>query len=352
MEFGLFTLMDFDPATQNESRYYQDTINLVAESEANGYTSAWVGEEHFYSFGICPSPQIMLSVLAQHTSTMRLGTAISLLPFDHPVRKAEDFAMVDILTGGRLDLGVGRGSIARHFQGFDIAPEESKPRYEESLAIIKKAFVEDTFSYEGEFWSVNDVKISPRPIQNPYPPIYRGTVSMESYEAAGAAGDNAFVVPWLAAPHGEMRKRLDAYRTLAAEQGAKTRESSVFFMFCDNDHQVALREAREVTEKYARFLTGHSKGKALLGKGRGVSEGPKSSLFSQRDYILSMPDNVEERAIVGTPQACINRLEELDDELGLDRVLLYFHAGGWDIEKAKRNLELFGKEVIPHFQGR
>ena len=351
MEFGLFTLMDFHAGQQTEPQYYQDTIDLIVEAEAHGYTSAWVGEEHFYSFGVCPSPQLLLSTLASRTDAMRLGTSISLLPFDHPIRKAEDFAMVDILTGGRLDFGVGRGSIQRHFEGFRVNPAESKPRYEESLAIIKKAWTQQSVTHEGQFWQVRDVTVSPRPIQRPHPPVYRGTVSVESYETAGVVGDNAFVTAWLVAPHAEMRTRLDRYRALAAQNGHSTREASVFFLFCDTDQQAAIREAREITSAYAQFITGHAKGRALVGADRGAQAGPNSSLFSQRDFILSIGDHIEERAIVGTPQACIRRLEEIDDELGLDQVLFYFHAGAWDIGKARRNLELFGKEVIPHFDG-
>jgi alkanesulfonate monooxygenase SsuD/methylene tetrahydromethanopterin reductase-like flavin-dependent oxidoreductase (luciferase family) len=351
MEFGLFTLMDFHAELQTESQYYQDTIDLIVGAEANGYSSAWVGEEHFYSFGVCPSPQVLLSALAQRTDTMRLGTSISLLPFEHPIRKAEDFAMLDILAGGRLDYGVGRGAIQRHFEGFAVDPAESKPRYEESLAIIKKAWTERPFSYDGKFWKVSDVTVSPRPVQRPHPPIYRGTVSVESYQTAGEMGDNAFVTAWLVAPHAEMRTRLDRFRAISANNNSTPREAAVFFMFCDPDQRAAIREAREVTGAYARFISGHAKGRALVGADRGTAPGPNSSLFSQRDFILSIEDHVEERAIVGTPRACIRRLEEIDEELGLDQVLVYFHAGAWDITKARRNLELFGKEVIPHFAG-
>ena len=116
MQFGLFTLFDFFPDRQNEVVYYQDTLDFVIHAEKLGFDSVWMGEEHFYSFGICPSPQLFLTALARETTRMRLGTAISLLPFENPLRKAEDFAMLDILSGGRLNLGVGRGVIPKHFE--------------------------------------------------------------------------------------------------------------------------------------------------------------------------------------------------------------------------------------------
>jgi len=109
-------------------------------AERLGYDSVWVGEEHFYCFGICPSPQLFLTALARETSRLRLGTAISLLPFENPLRKAEDFAMLDILSGGRLNFGVGRGIIPKHFEGFRRDPRESRARYEESLHIIRGAW--------------------------------------------------------------------------------------------------------------------------------------------------------------------------------------------------------------------
>ena len=111
MKFGLFSLFDFFQDRQDEGRYYQDTLDLVIRSEQLGFDSVWLGEEHFYSFGICPSPQLFLTALARETTTLRLGTAISLLPFENPLRKAEDFAMLDILSNGRLDFGAGRGII-------------------------------------------------------------------------------------------------------------------------------------------------------------------------------------------------------------------------------------------------
>jgi alkanesulfonate monooxygenase SsuD/methylene tetrahydromethanopterin reductase-like flavin-dependent oxidoreductase (luciferase family) len=180
-------------------------------------------------------------------------------------------------------------------------------------------------------------------------------VSPESYEGAAVVGDNAFITPWLTAPHAEIRRRLDVYRDTAARHGhAGLREAGVFLMFCDRDHNAAVRLAKEVSTRYARHITSFRKGAALAGAGRSVqpdgsTADPRSALFSQMDFILSIADHIEERAIVGTPEECIRRIEEIDDELGLDRVLLYFRAGAMSIPEARRSMELFGNEVLPHF---
>jgi alkanesulfonate monooxygenase SsuD/methylene tetrahydromethanopterin reductase-like flavin-dependent oxidoreductase (luciferase family) len=346
VQFGLFTLFDFFRDRQDEVAYYRDTLDLMTFAEQLGFDSVWGGEEHFYSFGICPSPQIFLTALARETSRLRLGTAISLLPFENPLRKAEDFAMLDILSGGRLNFGVGRGIIPKHFEGFRVDPHESRERYEESLAIIRRAWTEETFSHEGKFWQVPSLSLSPKPLQKPHPPIYRGTLSLESFEAAAAAGDNAFVVPWLTGPHTEVRARVQRYRTLLKEHGHPGKRTTfIFFLFIGRDHQAALRDGIASTRAYTRLITSFVPAAAL----QELRQGDPLKMFL--DLIMSLPDHLEERAIVGTPAECRRRLRELDDEFGLDQVAFYFHAGARDPERARQGIELFAKEVMPEFQG-
>lgn len=344
MKFGLFSLFDFFQDRQNEVRYYQDTLDLVIRSEQLGFDSVWLGEEHFYSFGICPSPQLFLTALARETTTLRLGTAISLLPFENPLRKAEDFAMLDILSGGRLDFGVGRGIIPKHFEGFCVSPQESQARYEEALAIIRQAWTQDSFSYQGQFWQVPELSLSPKPTQKPHPPIYRGTLSMESFEAAGATGDNAFVVPWLSAPHPEVRRRVERYRALLKEHGHSGQQATfIFFLFVDHDRQRAIAEAKACTRNYIDLISSFVPPEAMTQLRSG------DPLRAFLELIQSLPDNLEERAIVGTPQDCRRRLAELRDEFRIEQIAFYMHAGARDTARAKHGLEVFAQEVMPEF---
>ncbi|MGE0823964.1 MAG: LLM class flavin-dependent oxidoreductase [Candidatus Binatia bacterium] len=345
MEFGLFSLFDFFRDRQDEVAYYRDSLDLITSAEKLGFDSVWVGEEHFYSFGICPSPQLFLTAVARETCRLRLGTAISLLPFDNPLRKAEDFAMLDILSNGRLNFGVGRGIIPKHFEGFRVDPHESRARYEESLEIIRQAWTQDTFSYEGKFWQVPPLSLGPKPVQKPHPPIYRGTLSPESFEGAAIAGDNAFVVPWLSAPLPEMKARIERYRTLVKEYGhAPTRMTAIFFLFVDPDHQVAMRDGIETTRNYTQLITSFVPQAAMTK----LREGDPLKTFL--NFILTMPDELEERAIVGTPAECRRRLSEIDREIGLDQVAFYFHAGARDPQRARKGIELFAREVMPEFK--
>ena len=344
MKFGLFSLFDFFQDRQDEGRYYQDTLDLVIRSEQLGFDSVWLGEEHFYSFGICPSPQLFLTALARETTTLRLGTAISLLPFENPLRKAEDFAMLDILSNGRLDFGAGRGIIPKHFEGFRIPPQESQARYEEALAIIRQAWTQDSFSYQGKFWQVPELSLSPKPSQKPHPPIYRGTLSLESFETAGRLGDNAFVVPWLSAPHPEVRRRVERYRALLQEHGHSGQQATfIFFLFVDPDRQRALAEAQACTRNYIDLISSFIPPEAVAQLRSGD---PLRAFF---ELIHSLPDNLEERAIVGSPSDCRRRLGELRDEFGIEQVAFYMHAGARDTARARRGLEVFAQEVMPEF---
>ena len=346
MRFSVLTLFDFFPALQNEGRYYQDTLDLMIQADKLGFDSVWVGEEHFYTIGICPSPQLFLTALARETSQIRLGTAISLLPFDNPLRKAEDFAMLDILSGGRLNFGVGRGLIPQHFEGFRVAPQESQARYEEALEIIQRAWTQEHISYDGQFWQIPELSLSPKPLQKPHPPIYRGTISMESFELAGVKGTNAFVVPWLTAPHPEVKRRVERYRTVLREHGhdaGQTENVFVFFVVVDTDRQRALAEAKEITSRYGQLATSiMPPGVAQL-----PSEDPRKAFY---DLVTSLSNELEERAIVGTPQDCRRRLAELREEFGIEHLAMYLHAGARDTDRARHGMELFAQEVMPEFR--
>ena len=345
MEFGLITLFDFYSGPQHEARHYHETLDLVAGAEPLGYRSVWVGEEHFYAFGICPNPQMFLSSVAQRTRTMRLGTSISVLPIDHPIRKAEDFAILDIVSNGRVNFGAGRGGVPRHFQGFGIKPEESRPRYEEALEIIQKLWTLDSVTHEGQFWQLRDVKLSPKPVQKPHPPIYRGTVSEESFVAAGKVGQNAFIVPWTTGvPHHEIRERVDGYRKALAENNHPMgRTAAIFFMLCHRDRQTAFDIARRATRAYAEKITSYLRESSL-------QHAAGAANTKHNEFLLAIADNLEHRAIVGDPRDCKRRIEELDEELGgLDQVCFYVNSGGLEASEASASLELFSREVMPYF---
>src|SRR5215510_5616708 len=346
MQFGLLTLFDFFPERQHETSYYQDTLNLMIDAEQLGFDSVWVGEEHFYSLGICPSPQLFLAALARETTRLRLGTAVSVLPLEHPLRKAEDFAMLDILSGGRLDVGVGKGVFPKHFEGFQVSPQDMRARYEEALEIIEWAWTQERFSYEGKFWQIPELSLSPKPLQKPHPPIYRGLSSPEAFEPAGAKGHGALFVPWLN-PATRLKEGIARYRAALRAHGHHAVPPSVFvfFLFIDQDYRQALAEARATTGRYVELGL-----LSIFPAGRPAHLPPDDPLRSLWDTITSMADHLEERAIIGTPQDCRRRLAEVREEWGIEHIAFYLHAGARDITRARQSLELFASEVMPEFR--
>ena len=150
MKFGLFYQLPCAPE-QSEAVRYRETVEQVIHADEIGFDVAWLAELHFFRpFSIMPAPLIVATAIAQRTRRIRLGTGVSLLPFHHPLQLAEAAATVDILSDGRLDLGVGRGTIAVHFQGYNVSREESRERFEESLEIIQQAWTTESFSLQRE----------------------------------------------------------------------------------------------------------------------------------------------------------------------------------------------------------
>lgn len=346
MQFGLLTLFDFFPDRQNELVYYHDTLALMIYAEQLGFDSVWVGEEHFYSLGICPTPQLFLTALARETTRLRLGTAVSVLPLEHPLRKAEDYAMLDLLSGGRLNFGVGKGAYPKHFEGFRISMQDVRARYEEALEIIERAWTQESFSYTGRFWQIPELSLSPKPVQKPHPPIYRGIASPEAFDVAGAKGHGALFVPWLT-PGKKLKEGIAHYRATLQAHGHQAVPSSVFvfFLFIDQDYRQALAEARETTSRYVELGL-----LSLFPPALATHLAPDDPLRGLWKRITSLSAHLEERAIIGTPRECRRRLAELQEEWGIEHIAFYLHAGAREINRARRSLELFAKEVMPEFR--
>lgn len=345
MKFGLFTLFDFFADLQNERDYFRDTIALLKEAEALGYDSVWVGEEHFYSFGICPNPQMFLAALARETTTMRLGTAISVLPLEHPLRKAEEFALLDQLSNGRADFGAGTGGIPKHFAGFGIDPSEKRDRYEESLEVIEKAWRNKTFSHEGKFWNIPEISVSPRPVQTPCIPIYRGVLGLVSFTVAGTKGHSIQVPPWMAQDNVILQGIKDHRAALKAHGHTHVADPVFMFsLYCSNDYKSALAEARTVVLRYRDLLASNfplDAGKILP---------PGDSMRDLYDMLTTTEEHFEERVIVGTPAQCRRRIAELRDKYSAEHMGFYLHAGARNIDSARKSLRLFADEVMPEFK--
>src|SRR5438552_5354210 len=171
MRFGFFDQLPC-AGGYSERQRYQDLIAQIELGDALGFDTVWLGELHFSrAFSILADPLMVLAAAAQRTTRIRLGTAVTLLPLHNPVKIAEEAAIADILSDGRLEFGVGRGTAPVHYAGYEILQDESRERFEEALDFISLAWTHETFSFKGKYFRAHDLSIVPRPVQVPHPPI-------------------------------------------------------------------------------------------------------------------------------------------------------------------------------------
>lgn len=218
MQFGFLSLFDHYPDHCSEEQHYKDFLEDVTYAEALGFDTVWIGEHHVNNY-ICPAPQVVATAIAQRTTKIRIGTGIVLLPHHDPLRLAEDYALVDVLSGGRLDLGLGRGFIKAHYDGFNQSMGESRERFQEGLEVIKRAWAQQTFSYEGTFHTYHNVTVLPRPLQKPMPPIYlAAAITPTSFMTAGQQGHSIILAPFLQ-PFDSLKEQVQLYRQTLREAG-------------------------------------------------------------------------------------------------------------------------------------
>jgi alkanesulfonate monooxygenase SsuD/methylene tetrahydromethanopterin reductase-like flavin-dependent oxidoreductase (luciferase family) len=227
VKFGLCYIADHHPEVQGDYReWYEGMIDEIKLADRLGYEAAFVAEHHFphFAFG---SPAVFLAAVARETERIRLGTSVGLLTLNDPVRMAEDYAQVDVLSGGRLDFGVGRGVYKYDYDTMRVDMATSRDRFEENLRFVDTAWSNEVFSFEGQWTTVTDHAVHPRPVQRPRPPIWMAaTVSKESFEKAGANGYNLMTVPFFYADPSDLQERLSIYKSalLAAGNDPADRE--------------------------------------------------------------------------------------------------------------------------------
>src|SRR6202162_3605038 len=171
MRFGFFDQLPC-AGTSSERQRFMDLMAQIELGDVVGFDTVWLGELHFSrGFSILADPLMVLAAAAQRTSRIRLGTAVTLLPMHNPVKIAEEAAICDILSDGRLELGVGRGTAPLHYAGYNIPQEESRARFDEALDFIIGAWTSESFSFDGKYYQARDLTVVPRPLQSPHPPV-------------------------------------------------------------------------------------------------------------------------------------------------------------------------------------
>jgi alkanesulfonate monooxygenase SsuD/methylene tetrahydromethanopterin reductase-like flavin-dependent oxidoreductase (luciferase family) len=350
MQCGLFYQLPCAPEQEAMTRY-QETLEQIVYADALGFDIAWLAELHFYQpFSILSSPLILAAALAQRTQRIRLGTAVALLPLQHPVRVAEDAATVDLLSQGRLELGVGRGAIAIHFQGFNIPVEESRERFEEALTIIERAWTEETCAFTGKYWQVADTSVVPKPLQRPHPPLRLAANSPETAAFAGVHGYPVFVASVIN-PVPKLLEQIDLYHHAfrAAEHAGKQANVAAMFPVYVADSAAHVRlEVEASVMSYFRTVS------AQLRLGERDSSPSYAYLreVRQRMEVITWEEAEATMALYGSPKQCVEKLQAAHRRCEMDQVICWFNPGGLvPHRRVMASMQRFAEEVMPAVRG-
>jgi alkanesulfonate monooxygenase SsuD/methylene tetrahydromethanopterin reductase-like flavin-dependent oxidoreductase (luciferase family) len=293
---------------------YERALQRIEIMESSSYDAVWLAEHHFHSFSVCPSVHMMGLQVAARTRRLRIGTAVSLAAFYHPLRLAEEVALLDIFSGGRVNWGAGRGFDRTEFRAFGVTPEESAERFHESVEIVLKAWSNERLTHQGRYYNFADVEVLPKPRQKPHPPVWLAASSEEAIRRAAAKGFTIMMDPH--ASHREIARKRELYRA-GLEAGGWSiagREIPVArFVAIANTH----REAEDVARRGARWVVGSY----------AHPQGDDSSKLKAIDPNLAEvhadpADRYLNGVIVyGTPEAVTDQLIRLREEMFLDYLL-------------------------------
>jgi alkanesulfonate monooxygenase SsuD/methylene tetrahydromethanopterin reductase-like flavin-dependent oxidoreductase (luciferase family) len=348
MKFGYFTLSDnhYDNNTRGANTFVADILDETLHADALGFHSAWIGEHHFSSLGVLSCPDLVLAYAAARTKKIRLAPAVTVLPLHHPIRVAEQWASLDLLSGGRVDWAAGRGYDRREYAPFHVSFEENQPIFNEGMDVVRRLWAADgPISYHGKYYSFDDVQITPKPVQLPIP-SYVASFSKPSIELAAQLGCGLVVAPFAAAmSYGGLKQVADLYKETCAKAGAKPGRliCSYFTHFADNHAEEMAQRARQI--RYYKECVIPA-----------FPSDPKHAPPSYR-YLVEMterlhkvrPEDLTENSVLLGGAAQITDTLKKAEQAGFDEVILYFNVGLKPHQQVKDEMSRFAEEVSPAF---
>lgn len=346
---------DFNPIVGHQ--VYQEYLEEMVEAEVCGFD--WVGcnEHHFSPYGLMANPNLMAAVIAARTHSIGIAVMGNLVPLLNPIRVAEEYAMLDVLSGGRLLAGFIRG-IAHEYMAYGVAPDESWPRFQEAWALIVKAWTEPVpFAWEGEFYQYRAVSIWPRPLQQPYPPVVMSGGSLQS--ARFAAHQRVMMGMVQFDTLEQPRLLIQTYRDIAHEDGWDPGADRFMLGLhtCIAETDDAARRILEPAEQYFyTVLSGASRtaNRMIVEKTRYYTDAASQAMRVRKVQgqvamgHASIGERIEAGTVLcGSPETVIAQIRRIRDELGVGCLNLNFHIGNIPHAVVRRGMDLFRSEVGP-----
>jgi alkanesulfonate monooxygenase SsuD/methylene tetrahydromethanopterin reductase-like flavin-dependent oxidoreductase (luciferase family) len=346
VKFGLFFQAPEAPGRTHGERY-AEMFELIELAEALGFDVAWLAELHFGgAFSLLSSPLMAVPVIAQRTRRIRIGTAVTLLPLHHPLSCAEQAATADLLSGGRLEFGVGRGSIPTQFHGFGVPVAENRARFDEALEIIRLAWTRDRFSYRGAFYEVENVEVVPRPLQRPHPPLRVAVHTPESFAHIGDRGLPIYSGT-TTTPLPQLRECMQLYRARLQAAGHPWQDDQMALMLPVHVGPTAgaAREAMQVGvhQYYVNLQT-------ILAQLPESYRDHLPRLRAIEENVANLPYDrfCREQGVFGDAAEVLDRLAAAREEFGLSQVICWFDQGSrLPRAEVERTMREFAERVMP-----
>ena len=348
MEFGIFH--EFErPSGTSEALAFEHGFDLVDAAERWGLDAVWLAELHFSpQRSVLASPLTIASAIAARTERVKIGTAVQVLPLCHPLQVAEEAATVDQISRGRLIFGVGRSGFARTYAHYGVPYAESRQRFAETLEVVRKAWTEDSFSFDGDYFHFQNTTVVPKPVQQPHPPIRVAATSPDTFPGIGKQGYAIFAAVRLGTL-AELEPNIAAYRAAYNEAGHAGR-GQVFLrvpIYVSDSAEHARADTETSIMHFYRQLGEQLEASAAQDGARAIEQ---RDVRGRRLQSITFEEVLRDKVIVGTPEVVVERLRGIADHLGLDGVLAEINCGGGvPREGVIRSLELMCKEVMPAF---
>lgn len=333
MRFSLFYNFDILPGKAIPELYREIEVQVLVADQL-GFDAIWFAEHHFELYGRMPAPLLYLSRLSALTQRIRLGTAVVEAPYYHPLRLAEDVALLDVLSQGRVCLGVGSGSAkkALEFNRFAVPVAEKSARTLEIIEILQQAFATGLVDFSGTYYQYEQTEINPRPLQSAQQLIWLAA-SKTTPEIAGKAG-YGLLIPRIG-PVERHNSLIARYRKAQASSGSNAENrgqiAQLRFVYVAETEREAREQTRITFARYAKYDCG------VDWDGR---------IDSAEYTALSRRLN----AVIGTPEQVIEQLLAWQQESGFDEIMCQLYAAGMQHEDSLRSLQLLGREVLPRLQ--
>lgn len=349
MRFGTYFFLQATP-DRTAAEIITEEMDQMVLSESLGFDSVWLTEHHFSDYGLSAAPSVLAATLAARTTRIGIGTAVYVIAFHHPIRLAEETATLDILSGGRVVVGIGRGNRAREFAGHGVDQEESRTRMEEGVNVLLAAWTQDRVTFHGRHWTIDEIPVQPRPVQRPHPPL---AVAATSDHSVAWAAQHGFRM--LSSGLGTDLSALRRLRGVYAEalRGAQHPPALVEELLsrwvvtkhvyvADTDAQ-ARREAEPHQRWYLDSFARSMRPDGVVGLSDRVRR--QADDMARRAGERRWEELIEDALLIGSPETVRRKVADLESA-GVGELVCWMNFGGMPPEQVRRSMRLFADKVM------